>query len=112
MMIYKILTQDQWAELQANGASAGAPVDIADGYIHFSTASQVAETAARHFAGQSGLMLAQMDSAQMGPELKWEPSRGGADFPHYYGPLRLDHVIWCKPMPLGPDGHVLPEGMI
>ena len=108
MNIYKILTSGQWADLQALGETAGAPVDIADGFVHFSTAAQVRETAARHFAGQDGLWLLAMDADALGQELKWEPSRGGDLFPHLYAPLRRADVLWARPLPLGPDGHDFP----
>ncbi len=111
MHIYKILTSDQWTELQAAGETSGAPVDIADGFIHFSTIDQVAETAAKHFAGQDGLWLLAVDGAALGDALKWEPSRGGALFPHLYGPLRSQDAVWAKQMPLGPAGHVLPDDL-
>lgn len=111
MLIYKILTADQWADLQARGETAGAPVDIADGFVHFSTAEQASETAARHFAGQEGLWLLAYDADALGAALKWEESRGSALFPHLYGPLRLADIVWAEAMPLGPDGHILPERM-
>ena len=110
MLIYKILTADQWATLDDAGETAGAPVDLADGYIHFSTAEQAAETAAKHFAGQGGLMLAAVKADALGDALKWEPSRGGALFPHLYAALKRAHVVWAKPLPIGDDGaHVFPE---
>ena len=87
----------------------GAPVDHADGYIHFSTAAQVRETAATHFAGQADLLLVAVNAAALGPALKWEPSRGGALFPHLYGTLALDAVRRVEELPLGRDGHVFPE---
>ena len=109
MTIYKICTKDLWREAEAKGRFDGAPVDHADGYIHFSTAEQAAETAAKHFAGQDGLLLVAVDADRLGDALKWEPSRGGALFPHLYKPLDLGAVVWVKPMPLGPDGrHRLP----
>ncbi len=87
----------------------GAPVDLADGFIHFSTAAQVAETAAKHFAGQRDLLLIAVAAEQLGERLKWEPSRGGALFPHLYGPLELKAVTKADPLPIGPDGwHVFP----
>ena len=108
--IYKILTAGQWAAFEANGQFDGAPIDIADGYIHFSDASQVAETAAKHFAGQSGLMLAAVQTAAVEADLKWEVSRGGALFPHLYRALVLDDIAWCKPLVLDGHGHhVLPS---
>ena len=112
MLIYKILTSTQWAELQRDGESAGAPVDLADGFVHFSSAPQVAETAAKHFSGQTGLMLLALEAAGLGEALRWEPSRGGALFPHLYDMLRLADVAWARPLPLSADGaHVLPEGV-
>ena len=107
--IYKIVTRSQWSEAEKDGVFRGAPVDLADGFIHFSTAGQVAETAARHFAGQSDLMLVAVDETAFGPALKYEVSRGGERFPHLYAELRLSAVSWAEPMPLGPDGvHILP----
>lgn len=108
-IIYKICPADLWRQAEAAGRFDGAPVDHADGYIHFSTAAQAAETAARHFAGQDGLLLVAVDTGRLGAALKWEVSRGGALFPHLYAPLALAAVLWAKPMPLGPDGrHRLP----
>lgn len=82
----------------------GAPVDLADGFIHFSTASQLVETAAKHFAGQTDLLLIAVDAGQLGPALTWEPSRGGDLFPHLYGPLDLSAVLRVEPLALGLDG--------
>ena len=93
MLAYKILTADQWALFQTDGVFTGAPVDLADGYIHMSTAEQLNETLAKHFAGQSGLVIATIDLSQLGDALKWEVSRGGALFPHYYGALPMAAVI-------------------
>jgi uncharacterized protein (DUF952 family) len=107
--IYKICSAAAWREARGLGEFAGAPVDLADRYIHFSAADQVDETAARHFAGQRNLVLVAVDAAALGPALKWEPSRGGALFPHLYGTLPLSAVRWARPLPLGPDGrHVFP----
>ncbi len=111
MQIYKILRGPEWAELERAGQTAGAPVDVADGFVHFSTADQVAETAARHFAGEEGLVLAAFDAEALGDALVWEPSRGGALFPHLYGPLRHADVIWHAPLPLHDGAHVFPEGL-
>jgi uncharacterized protein (DUF952 family) len=108
--IYKICDATAWRAADRAGIFAGAPVDLADGYIHFSAADQVADTAAKHFAGQRNLVLVAVDADALGPALKWEPSRGGALFPHLYGKLPLTAVRWNKPLPLGPDGrHVFPE---
>lgn len=112
MLIYKIFHGPEWDDLQARGETQGAPVDLADGYIHFSTAAQAAETAAKHFAGSEGLWLLAVDPASCGADLKWEKSRGGQDFPHLYRPLRMADVIWAKPLPLGPGGHEFPEDMV
>jgi len=104
-LIYKICPRALWRDAERDGVFRGAPVDRADGYIHFSTADQVAETAARHFAGEQDLVLVAVDAAALGPALKWEPSRGGALFPHLYDELQLEAVRWARPLPLGPDGH-------
>jgi uncharacterized protein (DUF952 family) len=107
--IYKICPETLWREAERAGRFDGASVDHADGFIHFSTAEQAVETAARHFAGQDGLLLVAIDAAALGPALKYEVSRGGALFPHLYAPLPLSAVIWAKPLPLGADGrHVFP----
>ncbi|MEM9061480.1 MAG: DUF952 domain-containing protein [Pseudomonadota bacterium] len=111
MLIYKILTAEQWSDLQAHDETPGAPIDISDGFVHFSTAEQAAETASRHFAGQDGLWLLALEADHLGDALKWEPSRGGDLFPHLYAPLRMADVTWSKPLPLGPDGHVFPDEM-
>jgi len=108
-LIYKICPETLWREAERAGAFLGAPVDAADGFIHFSTAAQAAETAAKHFAGQAGLVLVAVDEAALGEALRYEVSRGGALFPHLYGPLPLEAVRWVRPLPLGPDGHVFPE---
>jgi uncharacterized protein (DUF952 family) len=108
--IYKIVPAGLWAEAEAAGRFDGAPVDAADGFIHFSTAGQVAETAARHFAGEADLLLVSVDAAALGAALVYEPSRGGALFPHLYAPLPFAAVTAVRPLPLGPDGrHVFPE---
>lgn len=104
--VYKVLRADEWATLQAQGETAGAPVDLADGYVHLSTAAQLPETLGKHFAGEDGLQLLACDAAALGPALRWEPSRKGALFPHLYRPLRLTDLTWHRPLPLGPDGHL------
>jgi uncharacterized protein (DUF952 family) len=108
-IIYKICPQGLWRDAEKAGVFTGAPVDRADGFIHFSTAEQVAETAARHFAGQGDLVLLAIDAAALGPALRYEPSRGGALFPHLYGTLPLSAVRWVKPLPFGAQGHLFPE---
>ncbi len=112
MLIYKIFRRPEWNALVAAGESLGAPVDLADGYIHFSTAQQVMETAAKHFAGEGDLVLLACDEAQLGEALKWEPSRGGAEFPHLYRALRLSDVVWDTSLPLGATGHIFPQALI
>lgn len=112
MLVYKIFRRPEWDDLVARGETLGAPVDLADGYIHLSTAAQVTETAARHFAGESDLVLVALDAGRLGPELRWEPSRGGQLFPHLYRPLRRDDVRWDKSLPLGAAGHIFPEGVV
>ncbi len=109
--IYKICDAALWREAERARAFRGAPIDVRDGFIHFSTAAQVAETAAKHFAGADDLVLVAVDADALGPALKWEASRGGALFPHLYGALPLDRgAAGCKPLPLGADGrHVFPE---
>lgn len=105
MLIYKILRAAEWQALSDAGQTAGAPVDLADGFIHFSTAGQLAETAAKHFAGEDGLWLLACDARDLGRDLQWEPSRGGALFPHLYRPLTLEDVAGARPLPLSPNGH-------
>ncbi|GLK67066.1 DUF952 domain-containing protein [Hansschlegelia plantiphila] len=108
--IYKIAPSALWRAAEEAGAFIGAPIDLSDGYIHFSSAAQARETADRHFAGQADLVLVAVDVRLLGPALKWEVSRGGALFPHLYGPLPLAAVIWTAPLPLGPEGrHAFPE---
>jgi uncharacterized protein (DUF952 family) len=110
MLIYKIFRRPEWDAFRAAGETPGAPVDLADGYIHFSTAAQVTETAAKWFATESDLVLVAFDPDRLGPALKWEPSRGGrfsASLPR----LRLDEVVWDKSLPLGATGHIFPEGL-
>jgi uncharacterized protein (DUF952 family) len=108
--IYKIVTEDAWREAGKAGVFKGAAIDLSDGYIHFSTGSQVEETAAKHFAGEADLVLVAIDAKKLGGTLKYEPSRGGALFPHLYAPLDLAAVRWVKPLPLDPAGrHLFPD---
>ena len=109
--VYKIVPRALWLEAEETGRFAGAPVDRADGFIHLSTADQVGETARRHFAGQSDLLLVAVEAKALGEALRWEASRGGALFPHLYGPLAAASVAWVKPLPLGPQGHAF-EGLL
>jgi uncharacterized protein (DUF952 family) len=108
-VIYKICPIPLWRAAERTGVFHGSEVDRRDGFIHFSSADQVVETAGKHFAGQSGLLLVRIDGTKLGDRLKWEPSRGGALFPHLYGDLELTAVTRVEPLPLGPDGrHVFP----
>ena len=97
--IYKICERAEWSEAAAAGAYRGSAVDRRDGFIHFSTAAQVGETAARHFAQKTGLVLVAVEADALGPGLKWEPSRGGALFPHLYAALPISAVRWARPLP-------------
>lgn len=109
-LIYKICPAALWSEAETKGRFDGAPIDLADGYIHFSAGAQVAETAAKHFAGQDGLLLIAVDDQRLGPALRYEPSRNGALFPHLYAPLDPKAARWIVAMPLKGDGsHVIPE---
>lgn len=111
-LIYKISPGKDWQQAEARGRFSGAPVDLADGFIHFSTAEQVRETAAKHFAGQDGLVLVAVEAEALGEGLKWEPSRGGALFPHLYGELEMSAVRWVRELPLGAGGaHLFPEAL-
>jgi uncharacterized protein (DUF952 family) len=108
--IYKICESALWREAERAGTLRGAPVDLRDGFIHFSTADQVRETAAKHFAEAADLMLVAVDAAAVENALKWEVSRGGDLFPHLYGALPLSAVMWARPLPVGSDRrHVFPE---
>ena len=111
MLIYKIFRRPEWDALVAAGETLGAPVDLSDGYIHFSAAPQLAETAAKYFSGISDLVLVACDADALEPQIKWEASRGGALFPHLYRPLRRADVVWDKSLPLGASGHIFPEGV-
>lgn len=112
MLIFKIFRRPEWEAFGAAGNTAGAPVDLADGYIHFSTAAQVTVTAAKHFAEESDLVLVAVEADSLGDALKWEPSRGGDLFPHLYRKLTLAEVVWDKSLPLGASGHIFPEGVL
>jgi len=112
MLIYKIFRAAEWQAFQAAGETLGAPIDLSDRYIHFSTADQAAETAAKYFADQDGLMLLALESDSFGDAMKWEPSRGGALFPHLYGALRMADVLWARPLPLMNAAHLFPEPVV
>ncbi len=111
-IVYKIVPTSLWQDARKTGVFQGAPVDLKDGFIHFSTAEQARETARLHFANVEGLLLVAVDVDALGEALRFEPSRGGQLFPHLYANLPLDAVLWERPLPLGPDGgHVFPEEM-
>lgn len=104
MRIYKILPRAEWTAAQAAGRFAGSAIDHQDGYIHFSTAAQAQETARRYFANLPDLVVLEVEGDDLGPALKWEPSRGGDLFPHLYETLAVGHVRAVHEAPLGPDG--------
>ena len=111
LFAYKILTKDQYDQLNTDGVFKGAPVDLADGYIHMSTRQQAAETAAKHFAGQDNLVMLMVDLATFGETLKWEESRGGALFPHLYADLPMSAVAGKVILRLDEQGkHLFPAG--
>lgn len=105
--VYKVLTGEQWAAFKAAGAFTGAPIDLADGYIHLSTAEQLTETVDKHFAGQDGLWIAAVDLMALGDAVRWEESRGGALFPHVYAVLPLSAVIASIPLARDATGQVV-----
>lgn len=111
-IIYHMCRADEWADAQITGSYAGSSQDQADGFIHFSTAAQVRVSAAKHRAGQDGLILLVVSADQLGATLKWEESRGGALFPHLYGPLPVSAVVTAEPLLLGADGtHMFPDSV-
>ena len=103
-IIYKIAPRTLWDKAVETGVFEGAPIDRADGFIHFSTGEQVRETAAKHFAGQADLLLIAVDDGAFGDAMRYEVSRGGALFPHLYAPLPASAALWVKNLPLGPGG--------
>ncbi len=109
MLIFHMCRRDEWAAATRAGRYEGSSQDKADGFIHFSTAETVVESAARHRAGQDGLVLIAAEPERLGAALKWEKSRGGMPFPHLYGALDIGDVKWVKDLPLGADGrHIFP----
>lgn len=110
-VIYHMCRTDEWALALASGSYPGSSQDQADGFIHFSSRDQVWTSAAKHRRGQNGIVLLAVDATKLGAALKWEPSRGGALFPHLYGPLKIDAVIETTPLPMAEDGiHIFPAG--
>ena len=108
--IYKICADALWHQAEREGMFRGAPVDVSDGFIHFSSATQVRATAAEYFAGVENLLLIAVDADALGEALRWEVSRAGESFPHLYGDLPLAAVRWVKLLPLGTDQrHIYPE---
>lgn len=109
-IIFKISTLGEWANAEVAGRFNGSAVDVRDGYIHFSTASQLTDTLEKHYAGLDGLVLIAVDAEELGEALVYEPARGGELFPHLYGELRMQAVLWVKPLVLKANGgHVLPD---
>lgn len=102
--VFKLLSRSEWLEAEAAGRFRGSAVDLRDGFIHFSTGAQLRETAARHFAGETALVLVAVDTPALGEALRWEPSRGGDLFPHLYGDLDLKAVLYAEDVPRGDDG--------
>ena len=111
MKIYKIFRSDEMAAFQSAGETDGAPIDVQDGYVHFSTAETVAEMAAKYFAGEDGLWLLTLESEYLGETLKWEEARGGVLFPHLYRRLTMNDVLKSEPLLLGEKGHVFPDDL-
>lgn len=110
-LIYKIVSILEWRDAEAAGRFDGSAVDRRDGYMHFSSATQVEETAARHFAGRADLLLVAVDEAAI--PVRWEPSRGGALFPHLYQPLPMTAVRWTEPLVLSTNGrHLFPIALM
>jgi uncharacterized protein (DUF952 family) len=107
--VYHIATEDDWRAAEAAGSYRGGAAARSDGFLHFSTAEQIVESAAKHWAGRAGVLLA-VEAAKLGASLTWEPSRGGKLFPHVYGDVSLTAVLSARPLILGPDGrHVFPR---
>jgi uncharacterized protein (DUF952 family) len=109
-LIYKIVDAAVWEAARKNALFSGVEIDLADGFIHFSDATQVEETARRHFAGRHNLLLVAFDAVSFGESLCWEKSRDEALFPHLYGTLDPAHALWARPLPWTADGHKFPQG--
>lgn len=110
MLIYKIFRAEEFADFEAAGESDGAPIDLQDGYIHLSTAEQAPETLEKHFAGETSLIVLAIEAGTLGDALRWEPSRGGALFPHLYRPLTAADVVWSAKVLTYNGKHILPPG--
>ena len=111
MLIYKIFRPSEWEALRADGTTQGAPIDLADGFIHFSTEDQVRETVALHFQDAGDLVLAAVEEDALGEDLRWEPSRGGALFPHLFRALSMSDVAWTVTLPQTTEGHEFPASL-
>jgi len=109
--VYKLLTRAEWVAAEATGLFEGSAVDLADGFIHFSTAAQAAETGRRYFAGVADLVIVGFDDTALGAGLTWEPSRGGDLFPHLYGPLPTALAVEVKDVALDADGAPMLDGL-
>ncbi|MBC9245572.1 DUF952 domain-containing protein [Paracoccus sp. 11-3] len=105
MMAFKIFRPDEWAQMQRDGQTDGAPIDLIDGYVHLSTAEQLAGTLHKHFADDHDLHLLACELDRMKDDIRWETSRGGALFPHLYRPLRMSDISWTRLLTRGPNGH-------
>lgn len=103
-VVFKVLARAGWEEARADGLYRGSPDDKRDGFIHFSAAHQLEGTLVKYFRGKADHLLVAFDTDALGPELKWEPSRGGDLFPHLYGPLPVALALWQRPLELGADG--------
>ena len=108
MLIFKIFRRTEWTDLQAKGTTKGAPIDLADRYVHFSGADTVVKTAALYFADVPDLMLIAVEADSLA-DLAWETTRGGASFPHLYRQLTMGDVVWAKPLPISNGTHQFPE---
>lgn len=108
MLVYKICDATLWEAAIEAGEFKGAEIDLSDGYIHFSSAEQMRETAAKHFAGREDLVIIAVDAEALGHEMKWEPSRGGALFPHLYRSLKISEAVWLESLPLVDGAHIFP----
>jgi len=112
-LVYKVVTQTAYREESRDGVFHGMPIDRADGFCHLSSGKQLGETLSLHFRGQRDLLILAVRSYDLGTLLRWEPSRGGQLFPHYYGHLPLSAVAWTAGVSVGPDGEVdLPEAVV
>jgi|SRR5690625_2786460 len=107
-IIYHVCPADDWARQGASGCYRGSDDDLRDGFIHFSTAAQLQQSVRKHRAGQAGLIILAVDADKLGKSLRWEPARKGELFPHLYGILPPEAVLWARPLPLTPEGHAFP----